>query len=91
VNIQLKDCLCSNNVERITDDTTNIERGFTCIPRNNLFPHLLCAKLVGTNSDMYALTVQRKDDTETRMHSFPSHVQPDRVLIVTERSFVELQ
>jgi hypothetical protein len=91
VNVQQKDCLCSNNVEHITDDTTNIERGFTCIPRNDFFPHLLCAKLVGTNSDMYALTVQRKDDTATITHSLPSHVRPDIVLIVTERSFVEMQ
>ena len=49
----------------ITDDTTNIEGDFTCIPRNDLFPRLLCAKLVGTNSDMHALTFQRKDDVET--------------------------
>jgi hypothetical protein len=52
VNVQLKDCLCSKNTELITDDTTNIERGFTCIPRNDSFPDLLSAKLVGTNSDM---------------------------------------
>jgi hypothetical protein len=65
VNVQLKDCLCSDNIEHITDDTTNIERDFICIPGNDLFPHLLCAKPVGTNSDMYALTFQRKDGTET--------------------------
>jgi len=58
VNIQLKECLCSNNTEITTDDTTNIERGFTCVPRNDLFLHLLCVKLVGT-------TFQIKDDTET--------------------------
>jgi hypothetical protein len=63
VNVQMKDCLCSKNIENITDDTTNIER--YCIPRNDLFPHPLCAKPVSTNSNMYALTFQRKDDTET--------------------------
>ena len=65
VNVQLKDCLCSNNTEHITDDTTNIERVFISILRNDIFLRLLCVKLVGTNSDMYALTLQIKDDTET--------------------------
>ena len=89
--VQLKDCLCSNNIEHITDDTKFIERDFTCIPRNDLFLHLLCAKLVGTNSDMHALTFQRKDDTETWIHSLPSHFRPDRVLFVTASSLVGLQ
>ena len=65
MNVQLKDCLCSNSIEHINDDTTNIEKDLICIPRNDLFPHPLRAKQVGTNSDMYTLTFQRKNDTET--------------------------
>jgi hypothetical protein len=65
VNVQMKDCLYSKNIGHATDDTTNTERGFDFIPRNDLFPHLLCTKPVGTNSNMYALTLQRKDDTKT--------------------------
>jgi hypothetical protein len=38
---------------------------------------------------MYALTLQRKDDTKTWILSLPSHFRPDRALIVTESSFVE--
>jgi hypothetical protein len=79
--VQLKACLCISGTELIIHHTANIVRSTNCLLQTVFFPHLVCAKLVGSNTNVYASTFQRKVYFEISVHSLPSQFRTESSLL----------